>query len=336
MSGFFATAPSQRKRSLRAASVCALPARALLARLVLACAVPALLAGPAHARTILVGPGRDAATPAEAAAMAANGDRVVFDPGTHRGCAIWWASRLTIEASGPGATVTGPLCADRAFFVFLGNDVTVRGLTFAHARALGHNGAGILMEGGNLTVENSRFLDNENGILAGGPAGSVVTVRRSLFQGNGSCEGACAHGLYVGKAIARLEVTHCVFLDTRVGHHIKSKAVLTIVRDNRIEDGPTGTSSYLIDLPYGGDADISDNVLAKGALSANREAAISIGAEPEHLRVVGALRVQGNRFVSHLPGPVHFVRNGMAVPARLSGNALSGRVIPLEGPGTVE
>ena len=273
--------------------------------------------------------------------MAMDGDRVVFDPGLYRGCAIWWASRLTIEASGssmagPGATVTGPICADRAFFVFLGNDITVRGLSFAHARAVGHTGAGILMEGANLTVENSRFLDNENGILAGGPPGSVVTVRRSLFQGNGSCEGPCAHGLYVGGAIARLEVTGCIFLDTHAGHHIKSRATLTILRGNRIEDGATGTSSYLIDLPNGGDAEITGNILRKGARSGNQTTAISIGAEATVARPSNVVRISGNRFVSDLPGLVRFVRNGLPVPVRLSRNALSGRVIPLDGPGTVE
>ena len=324
MGGFFASVTSQGKRSFWIA-------------LVFLC----LHAAPAAARTILVGPGRAVTEPVHAAALAMDGDRVVFDAGLYRGCAIWRASRLTIEGpgasmAGPGATVTGPICADRAFFVFLGNDITVRGLTFAHARALGHTGAGILMEGANLTVENSRFLDNENGILAGGPPGSVVAIRRSLFQGNGSCEGPCAHGLYVGGPVARLEVTGCVFLDTHAGHHIKSRAVRTILRDNRIEDGATGTSSYLIDLPNGGDAEISGNILRKGARSGNQTTAISIGAETTVARPSNVVRVHGNRFASDLPNPVRFVRNALAAPVHLSRNALSGRVIPLDGAGTVE
>ena len=91
--------------------------------------------------------------------------------------------------------VTGPACADRGLFVFLGDDITVRGLIFQGARDTWHNGAGILMEGANLTVENSQFLDNENGILAGGPPNSVVLIEHDLFRGNGSCEGSCAHAL---------------------------------------------------------------------------------------------------------------------------------------------
>ena len=221
--------------------------------------------------------------------MAKDGDRVVFDPGVYRNCAIWEASHLTIEARGapPGmnwtvmsqTVVTGPTCGDRGLFVFTGNDITVRGITFVHARDSWHTGAGILMEGANLTVENSQFLNNENGILAGGPSNSVVRIVHDLFRGNGSCQGACAHALYVGKRIARLEVENCLFLETHVGHDIKSRAQATIVRDTRIEDGATGSSSYLIELPDGGDGEIDNNVLQKGVNSQNKEVAISIGTE---------------------------------------------------------
>jgi hypothetical protein len=275
----------------------------------------------------------------------ADGDRVVFDPGVYRDCAIWSASHLTLEARLAPATmnqtvmtqtiVTGPACGERALFYFLGNDITVRGLSFQHARDPFHTGAGILMEGANLTVENSAFLDNENGILAGGPPTSVVRVRHSLFLGNGSCLGKCAHALYVGARIARLEVVGCVFLDTHVGHAIKSRASATLVRDNRIEDGPTGTSSYLIELPDGGDGAIINNVLHKGMHSENQEVAISLGTE-SNLNPTLTLDIRGNRFTSDLPGPVRFVRNATPAPAQLRRNTLVGNVIPLEGPGTVE
>lgn len=303
------------------------------------------LAIPAAARTWEVGPGRALTGPGQAAAVALDGDRVVFDPGVYRDCAIWRASRLTIEARPRPATmnrtvmtqtvVTGPSCGDRGLFVFVGNDITVRGLTFEHARNSWYTGAGILMEGANLTVENSQFLDNENGILAGGTPNSVVRIVHDVFRGNGSCQGACAHALYVGKRIARLEVTGCLFLDTHVGHDIKSRARATVVRESRIEDGPTGTSSYLIELPNGGDGEILNNVLHKGPNSENRDAAISIGTE-NRLNPTNVLRIRGNRFTSDLPEPVRFVRNSTETPARLTGNALIGRVTPLDGPGTVD
>jgi hypothetical protein len=300
---------------------------------------------PAAARTWEVGPGRDLPGPAEAAKVAEDGDRVVFDPGVYRECAIWMASRLTIESRLPPATmnktvmtqtiVAGPTCADRGLFVFHGDDITVRGMVFQGARDSQHNGAGILMEGTNLTVEYSQFARNENGILAGGPPASVVRVRHSLFRGNGSCEGSCAHALYVGALIARLEVSDCVFIDTHTGHGIKSRARVTIVHDSRIEDGATGSSSYLIELPDGGDGEIVNNVLQKGIHSSNKEAAISIGTEDARNRT-HSLVIRGNKFTSDLPDPVFFVRNFTQTQARLTDNTLTGRVTALEGPGTVD
>ena len=62
--------------------------------------------------------------------MVVDGDRVVLDPGVYRECAIWTASRLTIEARTAPDTmkqtvmnqtyVTGPTCGDRGLFVFPG------------------------------------------------------------------------------------------------------------------------------------------------------------------------------------------------------------------------
>jgi hypothetical protein len=339
MDGVFAAAVALCKRSLpRALRI------AFIGFLIIGFGMPALPV-PAAARTWEVGPGQALTSPEQAAAAAKDGDRVVFDPGVYRGCAIWQASRLTIEARRPPPTmnqtvmtqtiVTGPVCLDRGLFVFTGNDITVRGMTFAHARDSWHTGAGILMEGANLTVENSQFLDNENGILAGGPPNSVVRIGHVLFRGNGSCEAACAHALYIGKRIARLEVVGCFFLDTHIGHHIKSRARATIVRDSRIEDGPTGNSSYLIELPDGGDGEIVNNMLQKGAKADNREVAISIGTEDQQ-NPTHTLYIRGNRFTSDLPEPVRFVHNVTQTPARLTGNQLSGRVIPLDGPGTVD
>jgi hypothetical protein len=336
MDGVFAAAAAVCKRSLTGSSWFGF---------LLCLVITGGLVMPAAARTWEVGPGRALTNPEQAAAVAKDGDQVVFDPGIYRNCAIWSASHLTIEARQPSSTmnqtvmsqtiVTGPTCADRGLFVFIGNDIAVKGMTFVHARGSEHNGAGILMEGANLTVENSQFLDNENGILAGGPPNSVVRIGHDLFRGNGSCEGACAHALYVGRRIARLEVVGCLFLDTHVGHDIKSRAMSTIVRNNRIDDGPTGTASYLIELPNAGDGVIENNELHKGINAGNKETAISIGTENQ-INPTRVLQIRGNRFTSDLPEPVRFVRNFTETPARLTGNVLIGRVIPLDGPGTVD
>ncbi len=301
------------------------------------CLAAVLLSGslaPALARVIAVGAHRALKLPSEAAAVARDGDTIEIDTGTYRDCSVWRAAGLTIEAHGPNVTITGRPCFERGLFIMAGADATVRGLTFLGARGLGHNAAGILGLADNLTVENSRFADNENGILAGGTAASRVRVFGSTFQGNDSCLGACAHGVYVGSAIALLEVSGSRFLGTQTAHSVKSRALSTVVAYNEIADGDDGTSSYLIDVPNGGDVLIEHNDLRKGARSSNAEVAISIGEEPGR-NPAGRLDVRDNRFVSDLPNPTVFVRNSTPVAAALSGNVLGGKVVALTGPGSV-
>lgn len=283
--------------------------------------------GTANARVISVGPGQLLNIPSQAATVAQDGDHILIHPATYRDCAVWRAARLTIEAAGPGVTIGDKVCAGRGIFVTVGHDITIRGITLVHARTQYHTGAGIFAFGDNLTVEDSRFLDNENGILAGGSAESRVHIRNSEFRGNGSCEGACAHAVYAGAPIALLDIEHCRFRDTRTAHHVKSRARTTMVVDNDIADEDTGTASYLIETPNGGNLLVQGNVLQKGARSSNPAAAISIGVEGV-TNPTNVLIVRDNRFVSDLPEPTIFVRNSTRVTVDLAGNQLSGKVIP--------
>src|SRR5262249_25899839 len=137
--------------------------------------------------------------------------------------------------------------------------------------------AGIRLVKGSLTVDSVKFIDNQNGILGGEP-GATVTIRNSDFDKNGTCAGACAHGIYIGHVdLLRVENSH--FSDTRQAHSIKSRALRTEVTGCTIVDGPDGTSSFLIEIPNGGALIVRDNTLEKGAKSENHTAAIAIGAE---------------------------------------------------------
>lgn len=292
-------------------------------------------AWPAAAQRVLqVGPSRALTRPSEAARIAQPGDVIRIDAGTYTDCAVWSASNITIQGLGRGAVITGRTCLEQGLFVILGNNVTVKGMTFRDATVYGFNAAGIKFLGDNLTVQNSRFEHNENGILTGGSPDSIVRVKDSTFVGNGACIMACAHGLYIGSPIKRLEVEHCVFLDTRTAHHIKSRAHDTIVRDSRIEDGASGTSSYLIETPVGGDLLIERNILQKGPNSENPQVAISIGIEGVK-NPTTTLIVRDNRFRNDAREQTIFVRNATQTPARLSNNTVTGDVRMLEGPGTV-
>jgi hypothetical protein len=293
-----------------------------------------LFALPATSRVLEVGPKHLLKQPSEAAAVSDSGDVVRIDPGSYADCAIWTPSRLLIEGTGAGVVLAGKTCAGKGIFVIEGDDVTVRGITFADAKVDDHNGAGIRASGRNLTVERSRFLRNENGILAGGPPDSVLRITDSSFIGNGACITACAHGVYAGAPIGLLDIERCVFRDTRTAHHIKSRARSTIVRDSRIEDGRDGTSSYLIETPNGGNLLVQHDVLQKGARSSNRGVAISIGTEALS-NPIETLVIRDNQFRNELADGTIFVRNYTAVPVELSGNTISGNVRLLEGPGGV-
>ena len=170
-----------------------------------------------------VGPTQRLKLPSQAAAAAGAGDIIRIAPGDYTDCAVWRANRLTIEATGEGAVLADKTCAGKGIFVIAGNDITVRNLTFARAAVPDRNGAGIRAEGRNLTVEHSKFIDNENGILANPKAGSTIRIVDSEFRGNAKCEAQCAHGIYVN-AIDRLEIEHSRFIDQHIGHHIKSRA----------------------------------------------------------------------------------------------------------------
>lgn len=291
------------------------------------------IAGPLAARTLSVGPGQSLAVPSAAAAIAAPGDRIEIAPGTYHDCAVWRADRLTITGIGPGVVIRDEICQGKAIFVTTGRDITISRLTLEHARAPDHNGAGIRVEGDNLTLHAMRFLDNENGILAAAAPASTIRIEDSLFRGNGTCAPVCAHGIYVND-LARLIILRSHFLATHIGHAVKSRAAITELIDNEIADGPGGTASYLVDVPNGGTLILKNNVLEKGPRSDNPGTAIAIGEEGV-THAGGKITVTGNDFTNDAPTRTVFVRNLSHTPALLQNNMLHGDVTPLEGPGTV-
>jgi len=289
--------------------------------------------GAAGGRTLEVGPGHSLKLPSQAARVARDGDTVLIDPGDYDDCALWRASRLTIAARAPGVVFAGKTCQGKAIFVISGNDVTVQGITFTHATDADHNGAGIRAEGTNLTVQDSRFIDNEEGILAGSKPHSTIRVTGSEFRGNGNCTAACAHGIYVN-VIELFDVEGSHFTDTHEGHDIKSRALRTVLRGNDISDGPTGHASYLVDVPNGGDLLMEHNTLSKGPHTDNESTAVSIGAEGVH-NPTTSLVIRDNSFTNLLPKATDFVHNRTQTAAELIDNRLVGQVVPLQGPGTV-
>ena len=281
---------------------------------------------------LTVGPGMTYALPSQAAQAARTGNVIRIAEGSYSDCVRWNADDLVIEGVGSGAIITGAVCDDKGLFITRGRNITVRNITFVGARATSHNGSGIRADGPDLTVENSRFLDNDDGILAGNnPIGAII-VKNSLFRGNGNCIAACAHGIYAGH-IALLRVENSEFEEQHVGHHIKSRAARTEILNNSVQDGPNGSASYLVDLPNGGSGVISGNRFEKGPRSENRDVAIAIGAEgPMPENPPGEITIKDNVFTSHSGVTTAFVRNYTDNPVSLLGNRLLGDVTPLRGP----
>jgi hypothetical protein len=287
----------------------------------------------ASARTLTVGLTNELKSPSAAAAIVKTGDTVLIEQGEYSDCAVWNASNLVIEGKGD-VVIRDRVCEDKAIFVTNGANITVRNITFAHARSSNKNGAGIRAMGENLTVEGSRFRDNENGILSGPNPRSRIVIRNSAFTGNGKCDPDCAHGIYIG-TIDALGVVGCVFLQQNQGHHIKSRALRTEIVGNTIKDGPVGTASFAVDVPDGGSLILRNNVIEKGPRTENRIAAVSIGEESQR-NPTSELVIERNTFINDYNGPTTFIRNGTAVPAQLIGNNLTGNVTALSGRGTVE
>jgi hypothetical protein len=291
--------------------------------------------GAACAATLTVGPTQQFKLPSEAIAAAAPGDTIRIAPGTYRDCAAWSKDNLTIEGTGNGTVITEEICQGAGIFVVNAPNATLRNITFTNAVIDEGNGSGVRANGLNLIIDTCTFRDNQDGILTANKPTGTLTIRNSIFERNGAClpNKGCAHGIYAGN-LALVRIENSRFFNARVGHHIKSRARRTEVVGNTIEDGPNGTSSYLVDLPNGGSLLMTGNTLEKGPNTQNRTAAITIGEEGGN-RPPAEVVISGNKFRNDGPHTL-FVRNKTKSVVQLSGNILTGPAKALSGPGTTD
>jgi hypothetical protein len=290
---------------------------------------------PVAAKTLEVGKDKPFKTPSAAIAAAADGDKILIAAGDYFDCATVAQNNLTIEGTGPDATaaLTDKACGGKALLITTGNDITIRNLTLERARVPDGNGAGIRAEGNNLTIDHVKFINNQDGILGADAPDGTITITDSSFTHNGACNPACAHGVYVG-ALKLLHIEHTTFIDTQHAHDIKSRAARTEVIGCDISDGPTGTASYLIDIPNGGAVVVRDSHLEKGPKADNHSAAIMIGEEGV-TQPTSEITIANNVFRNDGRYPTNFVINETATEAKLTGNKLSGTVNALKGDGSV-
>ncbi len=222
--------------------------------------------------TITVGAGMQFATIAAAVKAAAAGDTVAVNAGTYTNDWIYVNKPLNLTAVGGmvkmQATAQPP---NQKAMIITGVSNTTMTINITGFEVFGvkvgdHNGAAVRYEGGNLNLKDVYFHDNEEGLLANPQAAGNVSIDHSEFAHNGYGDGH-AHNIYVNN-LASFKLTNSYVHDAIVGHEVKSRAQNNVIQNNRIFDN-NGSSSYSIDLPNAGNAQITGNKIQQGVNGEN-------------------------------------------------------------------
>jgi hypothetical protein len=107
-----------------------------------------------------------------------------------------------------------------------------------------------------------------------------------------------------------------------VGHEIKSRAATNVITNNRIIDGPTGTASYSIDLPNGGNDLIQGNRIEKGP-KASASPIVHFGG-PIDFWPQSSLLITGNTITNDHGPATTLVWNETLTPVSITGNNITG------------
>ncbi len=281
----------------------------------------------ADAHVLTVGVGKQFQTIASAIAASRDGDVILVDSGTYTNdfavvnskiSLIAVGGRVTMDATVPPPNFKGILTQE--------TDLTVVGFDFTNSRIpdeYGHNGAGIRVDAGNLTLENDSFVGNQDGLLTNAGTESI-TIDHCLFNDNGGADGNGAgniHNVYIGD-IASVTVTNSIFENAQVGHEFKSRAEAnTLINNVFISGVGIGTGSYDIDLPNGGKDLLKNNTIIKGP---NAENANMVHFGGEGIPYSGSsLLLQNNLFQTTNSSAVGLL-NQTAITATVTGNVLDG------------
>lgn len=189
-------------------------------------------------------------------------------------------------------------------------------------------GAAFRHQSGDLTVRRTKIHHCENGLL--GPAiyadCTLVVDDCDVFE-NGTGTGQ-THGLYVGE-IRAFTCTNSRFRATDIGHHIKSRARTTTIRDCRIGTDFFGNESYNVDVPQGGDVTLVRCHLRQGPHTDNN-AMLNFGGE-RNPHPGGSLVVTGTAFESTIGGTGIRIHPNADVVATFQNCRFTGVDVPVDG-----
>ena len=252
---------------------------------------------------------------------------ILVAPGTYTNDFSNVTRPMTIEAATPGSQVLLVAMVpppNLKGIISTDSSLTVNGLTFEGAAILnsdGGNGAGIRDQSTSATsliVENSTFLNNQEGVLTGGSNyQETVQILNSRFinNGNSTDPNGQEHALYVGDA-GSLEVSNSLFCGTLLGHDVKSRALSTTVQNSTMYIGAAaspgspdydagctmpGSTSIGVDIPNGGIADLVGDALIQGPANQNG-ALVSYGEEGLHSSGANAFAISDSTFTSTANG----------------------------------
>jgi hypothetical protein len=241
------------------------------------------LADPVAARTLLVGPDEPFASPSAAARVAEDGDTVSIEPGDYYDCTVWTSNRLIIAGTAPGVVITDTTCQGKALFVVTGRDTTIHDLTLARARVPDGNGAGIRLEGKDLSLRRVRFANDQVSLLVGTSDAGAIRIADCRFEGGGVGGEHPTFAVLVEGRSLLLRIDGSIFTGVAGGQIITS-AERTELVGNEIGTG-TGAAPGLAVTSTHGHLIMEDNVLSLGPNEPALAAAVLVrGQDAPELR----------------------------------------------------
>ena len=232
---------------------------------------------------------------------------------------------LTPEYASP-EQITGQSIEGKGTFIVDAN-ATFVGLDVAGATGDGI-GAAFRHQSGDLTVRRTKIHRCENGLL--GPAhyvDCVLVVDDCDVFDNATGTGQ-THGLYVGE-IASFTCVRSRFRATNIGHHIKSRARRTTLRNCQIGTDFNGNESYNVDVPQAGDVTVVGCHLRQGPRTDNAVMLNFAGERNPHPG--GSLTVSDTVFESTAGGTGIRIHLNADVVAHVANCEFKGVDVAVEG-----
>ena len=209
-----------------------------------------------------------------------------------------------------------------------GGNVVISGFDISGVTVADQNGAAVRYEYGNLTLSDVYFHGNQDGILGAPDPNGTITIDRSEFSGNGVGGSGGTHDIYIGM-VASFTLTNSYIHDAIQGHEVKSRAANNTITNNRIFDNQS-PASYSIDLPNGGNATITNNVIQQGANSPNQNI-IAYGEEGLVAGHANNVTFSSNTIVNDRSGGVGILNPTGVGLTSFAGNSVFNLANPLGG-----